>query len=88
LSTSYLKFDLSEATTWSKSWITCLCHVGILSVVYECKILRYTKIILIKVEENMIKNEKNIVQLDHAKIGTPYWSNGVQKNLCIKKVTL
>lgn len=32
-----------------------------------------------EVEDNMIKNVKNIVQLDHDKIGTPRWSNGVKK---------
>jgi hypothetical protein len=43
------------------------------------------KILLMMVEDNMKKNEKNIVQLDHDKISTPHWSNGVQKTCALKK---
>jgi len=36
------------------------------------KFLRSGKITLMEVEDNIIKNEKNIVQLDHDKIGIPH----------------
>jgi hypothetical protein len=33
---------------------------------------RWRKGVLMEVENNMIKNEKNTIQLDHNKIGTPH----------------